>query len=69
MGVERGEHVAWDRGHAEIQRTATLPAGAYEAFYAFYPAIYWSDTDKPDKQSLLERLWNGADASILETLD
>ncbi len=41
------------RGRGDTQEfsgATTLPPGAYQAFYAFYPPTYWSDTDKPDKQ-------------------
>ena len=50
------------RGTADTQTfsgTATLPAGSYEAFYAFYPATYWSDERQGGKEkppgSALER--------------
>jgi hypothetical protein len=74
----KSRSVVWELSAAQTSRgrgatqefsgATTLPPGAYQAFYAFYPAMYWSDADKPDKPNLLERLWNGTDASTSETL-
>jgi len=48
--------------------TVSLPPGPYEAFYAFYPSASWSD-EKPEKGSLLDRLWNGSDLGTIDALD
>jgi len=72
--------VVWELSKAKTSRgvgdtltfsgSTSLPAGAYQAFYSFYPTAYVSDDDKDDKQekrSLLDRLWNGPN-SVIETL-
>ena len=69
--------VVWELSKAKTSRgvgdtltfsgSLALPAGAYEAFYSFYPTSYVSDDDKQEKRSLLDRLWNGPN-SVLETL-
>jgi hypothetical protein len=68
--------VVWELSAAKTSRgvgetltfngTAPLPAGAYEAFYSFYPAVHFSDDDKDqqEKRSLLDRLWNGSTTTV-----
>jgi hypothetical protein len=75
----RTRAVVWDLSSVQTSRgsfdtrtfsgTVTLPAGSYEAFYGFYPSTYWSDDDKPDKRSLVDRLWNGSDQGAIDALD
>ena len=60
----------WELRYANVQRNGHA-AGRFltQAFYGFYPSTYWSDDDKPDKRSLVDRLWNGSDQGAIDALD